>query len=778
MPVFIRREAPEMPIHGAAASTADREEGQAQLEASWLRYVTLFQTTPDAIHINRLSDGEYVEVNKGFTHLTGYTSDDVEGKTSLSLDVWDDPSDRSRLVEQLRRDGQVEDFETRFRRKDGSLVPVLVSSRVIELDGDVCALSVSTDVSAIVTAEDRIAKLNRVYTVLSNVNQALVHLREQQSIFDRTCQVIVEDGGFLMAWVGLVAPDGVHLKPVAWAGTAEGYIENIDIVLGDERRGVGPTGRAIAEKRHVVCADIANDPAMAPWRNDALEYGYGASAAFPLVVNERCVGALSLYALDPDFFDVEQVALLDELAGDVAFSLVLAEREELRRQAEMSLSESEQRYRAVSETVASFVYSCVQNDGEPYRIDWLAGAVEDLTGYTAEEMLARSCWRFMVLPEDAHIFDTNVIGLKPGEEGRAEFRLVRADGAVIWVRSSAKAQEIDGAPGCHRLIGACEDITERKDAEEQRRGILHTAMDGFWLSDGEGRLLEVNDAYCVMSGYTEAELLTMRIADIEAVETESEVAEHVRGIRDQGRVRFESQHRRKDGSIFEVENSVQYLPESGNFAVFLRDVTERKRAAEQLAKALASITQVVSLVSEQRDPYTAGHQRRVSQLAVAFAERMGLSESEIDEIRIAAVIHDVGKMSVPAEILSKPGALSPLQFDLVKAHAEAGYQVMAAANMPGSIAEIVYQHHERCDGSGYPRGLAGDELLMGAKVVAVADVLEAMMSHRPYRPALGIEVALAEIEDGAGSRYDADVAKACADLFAEGDFAFTDEVPV
>ncbi len=159
---------------------------------------------------------------------------------------------------------------------------------------------------------------------------------------------------------------------------------------------------------------------------------------------------------------------------------------------------------------------------------------------------------------------------------------------------------------------------------------------------------------------------------------------------------------------------------------------------------------------------------------MAIARKLGMSEAQEEQIRLAAIMHDLGKISVPAEILSKPGNLSPVEIELIRGHAEAGYAIITGAHMEGPTAEIVYQHHERCDGSGYPRGLAGDDLLPEAKVIMVADVVEAMASHRPYRPALGIEAALDEVEDGAGSRYDADVTRACVDLFRKDGFKFSD----
>jgi putative nucleotidyltransferase with HDIG domain len=202
-------------------------------------------------------------------------------------------------------------------------------------------------------------------------------------------------------------------------------------------------------------------------------------------------------------------------------------------------------------------------------------------------------------------------------------------------------------------------------------------------------------------------------------------------------------------------------------AGILWDVTERRQDLERLARSLKSTVEIVSQISETRDPYTAGHQRRVSELAVAIAQEMRMPPEQVEQIRVASLLHDIGKMSVPAEILSKPGMLSSPELQLIRGHSGAGYEVISRAHMEGSTAEIVLQHHERCDGSGYPRGLESDELLPESKVLMVADVVEAMMSHRPYRPALGVNAALAEIERGAGTAYDADVCRACVTVFRE-----------
>ena len=182
--------------------------------------------------------------------------------------------------------------------------------------------------------------------------------------------------------------------------------------------------------------------------------------------------------------------------------------------------------------------------------------------------------------------------------------------------------------------------------------------------------------------------------------------------------------------------------------------------------------QTLSSTVETRDPYTAGHQRRVSNLARAIAQEMGLPKDTIDIIRMAGVIHDIGKISVPAEILSKPGRISDIEMSLIKVHSQSGHDILKDVELPYPIAEIVLQHHERLDGSGYPQGLKGDQILLEAQIISVADVVEAISSFRLYRPGFGIDVALEEIEKNKGILYDEKVVEVCLKLFREKGFRF------
>lgn len=237
----------------------------------------------------------------------------------------------------------------------------------------------------------------------------------------------------------------------------------------------------------------------------------------------------------------------------------------------------------------------------------------------------------------------------------------------------------------------------------------------------------------------------------------------------------------QDGRWFRATFVPRFGPEDdiiGGVHV-VSDVTELKEAEAQLlesARRQQAITDgVIAALArnvEVRDPYTAGHERRVSELAVAVARAMELDDEIVRGLQIAAMLHDVGKTVIPSEILSKPGDLSPAEVLLIRDHVRAGYDILEPIDFTRPVAEIALQHHERLDGSGYPAGLRGDEILLEARILAVADVVEAMISHRPYRPALSLDDAMRELEDGAGIRYDADVTHAAISLFRERGFSF------
>ena len=211
----------------------------------------------------------------------------------------------------------------------------------------------------------------------------------------------------------------------------------------------------------------------------------------------------------------------------------------------------------------------------------------------------------------------------------------------------------------------------------------------------------------------------------------------------------------------------------------IQDITEKKEALEALKqsynKAKEALFEIISTlrnIVETIDPYTGGHQKRVAKLAIAISQKLKLDKERINSISTAALIHDIGKIGIPASILSKPTTLTDLEFSMIKTHSQTGYDLLKKIDFGYPVADIVLQHHERLDGSGYPKGLKNDEILIEAKILSVADVVEAMMSHRPYRPALGINKALKEIGTDKNKLYDPLVVETCLDLFYKENFKF------
>ena len=337
---------------------------------------------------------------------------------------------------------------------------------------------------------------------------------------------------------------------------------------------------------------------------------------------------------------------------------------------------------------------------------------------------------------------------------------------------------VKGKLDSYVLLRTIRYAIERKRAEEQLRGqalIFENIQDSIVVIDLEGNITNWNPAAERMFGYHKDEVFKKTLGML--------ATRFVTGQLRDGRWTGEMNFMRKDRTEGFCETTVIPLrDEQGNInAVFgvSHDITEHKRAEKELQKSyhtlrdtmIATVNTLASTV-EMRDPYTAGHQRRVTILACAMAEEMGLTEEQFDGIRMAGLVHDIGKFSVPVEILNKPGRISETEFSIIKHHSQAGYNVLKEIEFPWPVAQIVLQHHERLDGSGYPQGLKNGGIMLEAKILAVADVVEAMASHRPYRPSLGTDAALEEIVRNQGILYEPEIVDTCKKLFTEQSFEF------
>jgi PAS domain S-box/uncharacterized domain HDIG len=327
-----------------------------------------------------------------------------------------------------------------------------------------------------------------------------------------------------------------------------------------------------------------------------------------------------------------------------------------------------------------------------------------------------------------------------------------------------------------------------KESEARFRSLSENAPDIIYTLGIDGEFTYANPAIEGILGYQPEEIIGKYFVDITRKEDVPKFLKAFKQVRDRKQTIKEEigilLH--KDGTerYFSISGAPNFDSE-GNFIGLVgtfknlteirRSEMELKRSLEKLQSAMSSTIDAISLIVESRDPYTAGHQKRVAKLAVAIAGEMGLSEEKIDLIRMGSLIHDIGKIYIPSEILTKPARLGDLEFSMIKSHPTVGYNILNKVDFIPVIVDIVYQHHERIDGSGYPLGISGDKIFLESRIVAVADTVEAMASNRPYRPARGTSVALNEIKKQRGTALDAEVVDACLKLFEEKDFNFKHE---
>ena len=496
------------------------------LKLSEERYRRLFEAAQDGILLLNATTAQIEDVNPFLMLLLGYSHGEFLGKKLWEIGSFKDTALSKDTFVELQTAKYVRYDNMPLVTKDGRRISVEFVSNVYECDGTNVIQCNIRDNTKRHLAEMALRASTRALQMLSESNVALLGSATEKILLAEYCRIAVQTGGYRLAWVGQASSGSQQaVEVLALHGHDEGYLERGQFTWATTERGLGPTGRCLRLGQVQVTEDIAADPAMAPWRAEALRRGFRSSIALPLPLPDGVMACMTLYGANCDSWSTPERKLLQEIAGDLVF------------------------------------------------------------GITA---------------------------------------------------------------------------------------------------------------------------LRMAVA------------------------------------------KMQYQ--------------------ERLRVSLEQTIRVIADTIEERDAYTAGHQRRVAQICSRIALELGLSADRVRGLHLAATIHDLGKIGIPAEILAKPRRLSAIEFGLIREHASIGFNILKNVSFPWPIAQIIQQHHERMDGSGYPLGLSGDALLQESRILAVADVVEAMASHRPYRVALGMEAALQEIEIHRGSSFDADVVDACLDLFRNKGF--------
>jgi PAS domain S-box-containing protein len=413
-------------------------------------------------------------------------------------------------------------------------------------------------------------------------------------------------------------------------------------------------------------------------------------------------------------------------------------------------------------------------------------AILDIYGYKTIEELNKTPLKKRYTPESYADYQARKALRDQGKESPTEYEIniVRKNGEIRNLQAFRKEIVWNGKKQFQVIYN---DITKQKAAEkalqqseEKYRTILETMEEGYYEVDLAGNTTFVNDAMCNIHGYSRQEIIGKNNRDYTDTETAKKVSQEFREIYLTGKPGKTSEHQiiRKDGSKIWIEASITPRKDAAGkiigFKGIVRDISEKKQIEaerqenlKKMRKALQATINAMAVTVETRDPYTAGHQRRVAHLAQAIATEMKLSDEQIEGIRMASLIHDIGKISIPSEILTKPTRLTTLEYNLIKTHPVSGHTILKDIEFPWPIARVVLEHHERVNGAGYPHGLKENDILLESKILAVADVVEAISTHRPYRAAYSTETALEEILKNRGILYDAEVVDVCLRLFRE-----------
>jgi PAS domain S-box-containing protein len=479
---------------------------------------------------------------------------------------------------------------------------------------------------------------------------------------------------------------------------------------------------------------------------------------------------------------------------------------------EEGLKEEERLYRQVVdlslEPVAITDLDC--------HITHASGKLLSLLGYAKEDVLGNGLESLMPHSQPRDIQTSIMESVRKKQPGTIDVVLKRKDRSELPCRMQIAWTDNElGMPACLILSFRVSDA----QAEQPLASTLHETqpvapasgelpesavsfdMSPSALINQDTTIAAVNTGFEALSGYSKEEIEGKRSwIEFVAADDQPRLKRYhlLRQIdTESAPSTFEFKFACKDGSTRDVVVYMSPVQTTGQLAATLIDLATHKKAEvaekeasdeelgylrrteekvehnlEKLHKTVRDIVTAMARIIEMRDPYTAGHQERVARLAVAIAAEMGMLEDQLEGIEIAAKIHDIGKVYVPMEILSKPGPLTAIERQIIQTHAQGSYDMLKPVEFPWPIAEISLQHHERLDGSGYPRGLKADEICIDARILMVADVVEAMSYPRPYRPGLGIEAALQEISEKAGTLYDGDVTAACLRLFREKGFSF------
>ena len=831
-------------------------------------FQTVFQASPDVAILTRVCDGEIIHVNESFCRITGYTQDEVIGKTTIELQLYAIASDRDAYIDLIAETGILEPRPLGFRCKDGNRRIGLVSARSFWSQGYEYVCASIRDITEQQRMEqeqkERAEELTRLFDTMT---QGVVYLSATGSILSanpaaermlglrldelrkcyESCQdweVIREDGSPL-ATHDLPSFTAKRTGEKAGPDTV-GFLNKSTHEYVWLSITATPLFRAGGESASQVYLMLENITAQKKAKQDYELLFREMGDAFTLheVICDESGSVVDtrLLAVNPAFERMTGLKVCDIIGKTLREILPVADADMIQTCGQVALTgkpktfqnyfaDLDKYFRVTVYRPAHMQFACTFTDishqvrfqqeqeraqeqinrlahicdvapssilvlDKAGKILYANDFASQLHGFSKRELLQMHAQE---LSHDAINFNDFNGFQQTRELGKfvKTKTVYKRDGTAIPILIYSKPIEWDNKPA---ILSIGTDLTEQMKAESvlqtslaQNRRILENLQDAFFQSTFEGEFLMLNPRAAQMFGYASADEMKQCNTISLYAQPEDRVAMYDK-LKEGGQVTsYTCQLKHKDGSLFWGSMHVQYLKDESGVIIgaegLIRDITERRKlesevkeqhesiraANEVLQRRLEQSINAISKIGELRDVYTAGHQRRVQQLAYEIGLRSGMSKDALTNLSYGALVHDIGKIYIASDILNKPGKITNLEYQILQTHVEYSYSVVLEMGLPQEILTMVQQHHERLDGTGYPNKCVGDEIIFESRILAVADVVEAMTSHRPYRPALGIDRALCEIEAGKGVKYDATVVDICLNLFREQGFQFAAE---
>jgi PAS domain S-box-containing protein/putative nucleotidyltransferase with HDIG domain len=690
-----------------------------------------------------IQDGLLKFANPKCTEISGYTNQELLSRSFLEVVH---PDDRQTIAENYIKRIAGEDAPNNYRfrivDKAGSAKWLQINTVQFGWEGKPAVLSLLTDVTARQEAEEAFRESESRYRLLAeNVSDVIWSLNL------RTKRVFLSPSVTRLLGYTPEEAQGMKMKEL-----------------------VSPTSYAKALRAYY---DLSGKPGNGPHHR----------ASSTLIETE-------LMRKDGSFVWVDiSVTMLRDANGQPTEIFGVMRDITQRKKVEEDLRTSEEYFRALIENAWDAI-AIVSADG---TLLYESPSSARILGYEPEEIVGKNLAEFVRREDIAAIAGTfRKFRTEPGSIVMVDAGFRHKDGH--YIECEGTLQNFLHDPKISGVVANYRDVTDRRRAEEairnseeRFRNLVEATSDWVWEVDPNGVYIYASPNVRQVLGYEVSEVIGKTVFDYMPVRESSRFSKVFKSYvaKREPFAFVESTRLHKDGRVVTMEISgVPFFSEDGSLLGYRgigRDITDRKKTEKDLENSLKKVEktmeatiQAISYTMETRDPYTTGHQKRVTELACAIAKELGVVSWQIDGIRVAGLLHDIGKIAVPTEILSKPGKLSDIEFSMIKAHPKVGFDILKNVDFDWPVARIVVQHHERLDGSGYPYGIPGKDILQEARILAVADVVEAMSSHRPYRPALGIDRALAEVARGEGTLYDSDVVRACSRVIHERGFKFSD----